>query len=422
MKKTIVQLVILLFATLSLLAVADKNTLYVDKGNIYTAAGELLVMRGFNEMFVWSVDKTGERFIPEIDKTGANTLRLVWDKNFSPKDLIKLIDNTIAHKMVAVPECHNATGKWGKELQACVDFWNNPLLIAGIERNRQWTILNIANEAGDHNISDEKFLATYKAAITSLRNWGYTVPIMIDASLWGQNVDQLLRVGPALLKHDPLSNIIFSTHSYWTAEQSIGNYYKVAKKAKDLGIAMIVGEGPSVTRVGQCDNPTPLPYLEGMKILEEYQVGWLNWSWGGMKNGDCDNFRYFDITKQGYFGHWLHQHGANIVVLSPYGVMQTSDRPQSFYEDAIVQTSGIYLHLEKNQVSVGEKILFDVVVAPANAANKNFTLSIAGNKDVIQLNEKENQITALKKGKSRITARTQDQDSGIMWVVDLEVK
>jgi mannan endo-1,4-beta-mannosidase len=420
MKKTIVQLIILLFATLSLLAVADKNTLYVDKGNIYTAAGELLVMRGFNEMFVWSSDKTGERFIPEIDKTGANTLRLVWDKNVNPKDLIKLIDNTIAHKMVAVPECHNATGKWGKKLQACVDFWNNPVLIAGIERNRQWTILNIANEAGDHNISDENFLATYKVAITSLRSWGYTVPIMIDASLWGQNVDQLLRVGPALLKHDPLSNIIFSTHSYWAAEQSIGNYYKVAKKAKDLGIAMIVGEGPSVTRVGQCDNPTPLPYLEGMKILEEHQTGWLNWSWGGMKNGDCDNFRYFDITKGGYFGHWLHQPGANIVVLSPYSVMQTSDRPQSFYEDAIVQPSGIYLHLEKNQVSAGEKILFDVVVAPANAANKNFILSIAGDKDSIQLNEKENQITALKKGKSRITART--QDSGIMWVVDLEVK
>ncbi len=420
MKKTIVQLIILLFATLSLLAVADKNTLYVDKGNIYTAAGELLVMRGFNEMFVWSSDKTGERFIPEIDKTGANTLRLVWDKNVNPKDLIKLIDNTIAHKMVAIPECHNATGKWGKKLQACVNFWNNPLLIAGIERNRQWTILNIANEAGDHNISDENFLATYKVAITSLRSWGYTVPIMIDASLWGQNVDQLLRVGPALLKHDPLSNIIFSTHSYWAAEQSIGNYYKVAKKAKDLGIAMIVGEGPSVTRVGQCDNPTPLPYLEGMKILEEHQAGWLNWSWGGMKNGDCDDFRYFDITQDGLFGHWWHQHGANIVALSPYSVMQTSDRPKSFYKDAIVKASGIYLHLDKMQLNVGEKTPLKVIVAPANAANKNYTLNVTANQGIIQLDEKNNQIIALKMGKSKITATT--QDGGVVWSVDIEVK
>lgn len=94
-----------------------------------------------------------------MDKTGANSLRLVWDKNINPKaDLIKLIDNTIAHKMVAIPECHNATGKWGKHLQACVDFWNDPVLIEGIEGNRQWTILNIANEACDHSISDKSFL------------------------------------------------------------------------------------------------------------------------------------------------------------------------------------------------------------------------------------------------------------------------
>ncbi len=421
MKKTIIRLLILLYATaITSLVFADKKTIYVDKGHIYTAAGELLVMRGFNEMFVWSVDKTGERFIPEIDKTGANTLRLVWDKNFNPKDLIKLMDNTIAHKMVAIPECHNATGKWGKPLQACVDFWNKPVLIEAIERNRQWTILNIANEAGDHNISDENFRITYKAAITSLRNWGYTVPIMIDASLWGQNVDQLLRVAPELLKHDPLSNVIFSTHSYWAAEQSIGNYYKVAKKAKDLGVAIIVGEGPSVTRVGQCDNPTPLPYLEGMKILEDYQSGWLNWSWGGMKNADCDNFRYFDITRNGHFGDWGSQHGANIVALSPYSVMKTSQRPKSFYQDNIVKASGIYLHLDKTQLAVGEKIAFQVFVAPANAVNKNFTLSVTGDKDTIQLDEKSNQITALGTGKLKITATSRNPN--IMWVVDLEVK
>jgi mannan endo-1,4-beta-mannosidase len=155
------------------IALAAKHTLYVENGYIFTAAGEPLVMRGFNEMFVWSSDKTGERFIPEINKSGANTLRLVWDKDANPKsDLIRLIDNTIAHKMVAIPECHNATGKWGKVLQACVDFWNDPILIQGIERNKRWTIVNIANEAGDHNISDESFLITYKAAISSLRQWG----------------------------------------------------------------------------------------------------------------------------------------------------------------------------------------------------------------------------------------------------------
>lgn len=422
MKKGITGLFIF-FLTLvcSSMAFAKKHTLYVDKGIIYTAAGEPFVMRGFNEMFVWSRDKTGEQLIPQMDKTGANSLRLVWDKNINPKaDLIKLIDNTIAHKMVAIPECHNATGKWGKELQECVDFWNDPVLIKGIERNRQWTILNIANEAGDHNISDESFVATYKAAITSLRKWGYTVPIMIDASLWGQNIDQLLRVGPELLQHDPLGNIIFSTHSYWSTEQAVANYYKVAQKSKTLGIAMIIGEGPSVTRVGQCDNPTPLPYLEGMKILHEHQSGWLNWSWGGMKNGDCDDFRYFDITKDGIFGQWLHQPGANIVALSPYSVMQTSQRPVSFYQDKIVKASGVYLYLDKTELAVGEKTAFKVIVAPANAANKKYSFNITGAQASIQLDKNEQRITALKAGKTSVTATT--DDGGIMWSVDIEVK
>src|SRR5690606_31131988 len=160
-------------------ATGEKTTIYVDGGGIFTAAAEPLVMRGFNEMFVWSNDKTGERWLPEMGKTGANSVRLVWDHQFPKDELVRLIENAIDHKMVAIPECHNATGKWGDALQACVDFWNNPVLLEAIERNRRWTILNIANEAGDYSISDEDFLATYSAATQTLCCWGYTVPLMI---------------------------------------------------------------------------------------------------------------------------------------------------------------------------------------------------------------------------------------------------
>lgn len=61
MKKSITG-VFIFFLTLvfSSMAFADRKTLHVDKGIIFTAAGEPFVMRGFNEMFVWSRDKTGE--------------------------------------------------------------------------------------------------------------------------------------------------------------------------------------------------------------------------------------------------------------------------------------------------------------------------------------------------------------------------
>jgi len=401
-------------------ACADRDTLYVDKGALFTAANEPLVMRGFNEMFVWSKDKTGKHLLSEISKTGANTVRLVWDKNTAKADLITLIDNTLVQKMVAIPECHSATGKWGRALKACINFWHDPQLIAAIERNRQWTIVNIANEAGDQNISDEDFFTTYQAAIKSLRTWGYTVPLMIDASLWGQNLDQLLRVGPRLLKEDPLANIIFSVHSYWPAAVSIENYEKVAQKAKALGITMIVGEGPSVTRVGQCDLEQPLPYLEGMKILHEHNVGWLNWSWGGMKNGDCDNFRYFDITQAGSFGLWTHKPGANIVALSPYSVMQTSERPSSFYTDGVVKVSGVYIYSEKRELTVGESTSFKILVAPLNAANKNYLLTLDGDTASIKIDEKNSRLIAIKAGAVKLKVTTQDQ--GLQWMLDLRVK
>ena len=402
-------------------AAAARKTLYVEDGKIYTAAGEPLVLRGFNEMFVWSTGRAGRRWISEIDKTGANALRLMWDHKY-PRivELLQQINNTVAHKMVAIPECHNATGRWGEALQACVEFWNDPMLIHGIERNRKWTILNIANEAGDDTISDEDFIATYKAAITSLRQWGYTVPIMIDASQHGQNLEQLLRVGAQLLQHDPLRKVIFSVHSYWGRNHAIANYHRLARQSKALGLAIIVGEGPSVTRVGECADPNPLPYLEGMRILDEHQIGWLNWSWGGVSNEHCDNFRYFDLTREGRFGHWWHQPGENIVALSPYSVMQTSRRPRSFYNDGVVKTSGIYLHLDETELSAGDKTRFKVIVAPTNAQNKTYSLDVTGDSDSITIDEGSDQVIALQAGTATITATT--ESGAISWAVKVHVK
>ncbi|MDQ2077047.1 cellulase family glycosylhydrolase [Marinimicrobium sp. ABcell2] len=410
---------LVLFVMTACTTTPSETTLHVRDGHLYTAAGEKFVMRGFNEMFVWSEDPSGERLIPQIDQSGANAVRLVWDHNFNTADLETLIDLTVEHKMVAIPECHNATGKWDDALQACIDFWNNPHLIEKVESHKQWTIVNIANEAGGHSITDEQFIEAYSDAIASLRRWGYTVPIMIDAAVWGQDVDQLLRVGPELSKQDPLENVIFSTHSYWSAEVAVENYKKVAITAKEKGLAMIVGEGPSVTRVGQCDDPEPLPYLEGMELLHIHEAGWLNWSWGGLKNGDCDDFRYFDITDGGQFGQWLHRPGANIVALSPYSVMRTSERPVSFYDDGRVAVSGAYLHIHEREIPLGEHTNFEVIIAPANAHNTNYTLSITEGTDIVRADRETGTLYGLSPGSAEITVIT--EDGQMRWSVPVTV-
>lgn len=411
----------LLGVLVSALGCASSPTMFVDDGDIKTAAGEPFVMRGFNEMFVWSSDPTGARLIPQIAQSGANTLRLVWSHKFTnTEDLISLIERTIEYKMVPVIECHDATGKWGEELQQCVDFWKDPLITKTIESNRQWAILNIANEAGAHDISDEDFIATYKQAITELRDWGYTVPIMVDAAIWGQDIKQLVRTGPELLEHDPLGNIIFSAHSYWSEQDSIPNYELAAASASEHGIALIIGEGPSVTRVGQCENPKPLPYLEGMEILQNAGIGWLNWSWGGMKNGDCDDYLYVDITQQGEFGRWTHEPGAQIVALSPNSVMQTSKRPASFYAEGKVAVAGVYLHLARSELNIGDKQAFQVLVAPVNADNQAYTLSWEGNKGVVELDHESLEIRALATGSGELVVVT--EQGGFSWRVPVSVQ
>jgi len=53
---------------------SQKNTIYVDNGKIFTSCNEEIVMRGYNEMFIWSQDRKGEVLLPEMAKTGANAV------------------------------------------------------------------------------------------------------------------------------------------------------------------------------------------------------------------------------------------------------------------------------------------------------------------------------------------------------------
>ena len=60
------------FCCLSLVtsvSIKAQNTIYVNDGKIYSACNEEIVMRGFNEMFVWSAyDRTGVTILPELKK------------------------------------------------------------------------------------------------------------------------------------------------------------------------------------------------------------------------------------------------------------------------------------------------------------------------------------------------------------------
>ncbi len=296
--------------------------------NIYTPFGEQLIMRGVNEMFIWSDDITGEKTIPEIAKTGANTLRIVWltDKDSeraTPENLDRVIQNTVDNGMFPMPELHGATGRWEK-LQEQVDYWVDSAIVAVLRKHESYLLLNIANEVGDHGVDAETFKEGYKLAIDRIRATGLRMPLVIDASGWGQDLDILLATGPELLAHDPLQNLIFSVHMWWVADDgSTQRIIDGIERAVALDLPLIVGEfapmGVSCAR--------SIDYETIMEQSQKHQIGWLAWSWGYVPNGDCSEM---DMTRGELRGKFegLTDWGLEVAVTHPYSIINTATRPR----------------------------------------------------------------------------------------------
>ena len=69
--------IIILIMLCAKLSFSQGDTMYVNGRYLYSAAGEKVILRGMNEMYVWSSDQTGAWSLGEIAKTGANSVRLV---------------------------------------------------------------------------------------------------------------------------------------------------------------------------------------------------------------------------------------------------------------------------------------------------------------------------------------------------------
>lgn len=393
--------------------IPDGDTMYVEGRHLYTSAGERVVLRGVNEMFAWGSDLLGERLLPEIDQTGANCVRLVWTEEVGQKDkLVRLIENTIARKMIAMPECHSATGEWDK-LDVCIHFWKDPVLLEGIQANRKWTLVNIGNEVGDGMVTAQQFKEGYMRAIDSLRGWGYTVPLVIDASTWGQNLEVILATWEEILAHDPLQNILFSVHSYWS---DTDHYERVVNASINDGLPIIIGEGPSPTSYPNCG---VLDYAHGLEALGNNDVGWLFWSWGGIPNGHC--VPNFDLT-DGDFGSWLTPHARDMAVDHPYSLLRSARRPASFYEGGEVLAAGIYLNLEALELPVGDSLPLEVLVMPVNAAGASWTLALSGGGmgGEVQYNSESGYLKGLKEGPVQIDVAL-DSQAAIRFSSQVEV-
>jgi uncharacterized protein YjdB len=382
-----------------LICTSTFGQMYTNGRYIYTQNNEKVVLRGVNEMFVWSSDPAGSWIMPEIAKTGANSVRIATQDDYSATNLRNAIVNARNNGMIAMPAIWHATGKWS-ELQRCVNYWLRSDVKSAIQDNEQFVLLNIANEAGDWSVTHQQFVDGYKSAITQLRNAGYKCPLVIDASGWGWDYNRLFGAWQELNNHDPRKAIIPSVHTYWNTNHQ-AKYDECINWAKNNNAPLIFGEGPTPT--GYDCNPSSYEYA--LQQCQSNEIGWLAWSWGAVRNSDCSSVNAYNMTTNGYYGSWGSTANRNIAVDSPYSIKNTSIRPPSLGGTTVAVT-GVTVSPTSASVAVNATTQLTATVSPSNATNKNVSWS-SSNTGIATVSA-SGLVTGKATGSATITVTTQD--------------
>jgi mannan endo-1,4-beta-mannosidase len=309
---------------------ASSSTFHVDGRFLYDRCNEKVVLRGVNEMVVWSEGKDGAPEFSEIALTGANSVRIVWNEEGTAAQLDTAITSALAAKLIPMVEHHSATGKLPDVAAKVVPYWTQADVVQVLLKHEANLLLNIANEAGDDMVTQEAFESTYQAAISALRGTGFKGPLIIDAPQWGQDIDRLQASGPALITADPLHNLMFSVHMWWNDPQGTRVIQELQQSA-DMNLPLVVGEFAQHA-VYLCDQ-SPFAYSVLLDEANTREIGWLAWSWGGVTNNDCADMGTFNMTVGGKFGMWTATWASDVAVDHAHG-LKTAVRPKSIVTGA----------------------------------------------------------------------------------------
>jgi mannan endo-1,4-beta-mannosidase len=308
--------------------------MYVEGRYLHDVCGDVFIPIGVNEMVVWSYDRTGASIFPEIKKTGANTARFAWTSGIfeptsaTPSELDRAIGNCIASRMVAMPEIHDINRDI-TDVPLVVDWWTQPELLEIIQKHERFLLINIANGAGNDDVSEQLFVAIYRDAIERIRDAGVRVPLVIDASGYGKNIDMLQATFESLRQADPLQNLVFSLHLWWVAEDgSTQRIIDELQESADIELPLIVSEFAPMAQ--GCEQ-----HIDVETILGEchtHGFGFFPWSWGTVENTDCE---YLGMTTDGIFGHWRDtpdngRWGEEVAVTDPNSIQNQSVESRSF--------------------------------------------------------------------------------------------
>jgi len=291
--------------------------------HLYDPCGEKVVLRGVANPNIW-YQKDGMPQYEEIEQTGANVVRIVWDTTGTADELRQAVENCIDYEMIPMVEIHDATGKWYL-LDRVVAYWIREEILWVIEDYEEYLLINIANECGDYYVTPSTFRTDYEAHIHTMREAGIHVPLVIDGTDWGKNINILQSEGPYLIDADPDHNLMFSIHMWWPAKWgwSENDVVDEISESVNMGLPLIVGEFGHFTDaegVTEITAANSIPYLTIIEQCQLNEVGYIVWSWFGNSNP------LYDMSSDGTY-NGLEGWGLEVAVTDENSVANTSVRP-----------------------------------------------------------------------------------------------
>jgi mannan endo-1,4-beta-mannosidase len=324
-----------LLSTMFSFAQIQNSMLSVVGKYLKDDCGQTIILKGVNHGNIWATN-WGLDEMPQIGQTGANTIRIClertkteYDQNGNPYEIQTtgtaiepIIQTCIANKMIPILEIHdftqlNANLNATQSLPLATAFWTRSDILTILKKYQNWLILNIANEPEHADVSPLAYYQANTTAVTTLRNAGLNLPIMIDSMYWANNADFFLTYGSNLIANDPLHKLLFSIHAYWNrSEVSDALMLSRFQAMSNSNLPFFIGEFSGST----FDN-TNYEYL--MQLCTQFNIGYAAW-WWGFTNPTSNNLEV--LTPNGLFSG-LNGFGLQIATTSSNSIAMTSIRP-----------------------------------------------------------------------------------------------
>lgn len=298
----------------------QRETMYMQGRHLYDVNGQKVIPVGLNyPTDYWQFSGNNEK-VNEVNQSGANMARIIWFQNplantsHTDADLNTIITKFAAKKIIPLlniwdgfngcPQDPNKLNSAG----GYVSWWTDPTRVAMLNTHKKYLVINLVNELGfgyGYNPNNPADIAAftnwrnqYKTAISTIRNAGLHVPIMIDAPLCGGSLALVNQAAAEIINHDPDHNIIFSVHAYW----AIDDESSLIATSVANNVPVIFGEISS-KQVGADDwntnpptgysecyygidgtatehtAPSGYSYKNLLPLLKNNEIGWLHWEW-----------------------------------------------------------------------------------------------------------------------------------------------